>query len=380
MIRATEGLGSVTAQFRAEVLRGGPGVIDGLAAEWSALCDARREAPFYRPEWIRAYLRAFAPRAEVVLVTSRAAGRLGVVLPLIAELGTLGGLPVRKLRTAGNTHTCRYELISDPDAGEGALYSALAALLDEPGWDVLEMENAPRGGALAQLVQLAAQQGCRTHAAAVLTPPYLDLTPCEGQFERLLDRLDAKFRSNLRRRMRKLAAHGAVRLAHSTRDDGRLQQFYALERSGWKGAERSAIACDDTTRSFYDEIAREAEHGGSLSLYALECGGRPVAMHFGLYREGRYHLLKTAYDEALRDCSPGQLLTHEALRDLVARGCREFDFVGGAAGWKSDWAPQSRPLDDLYVFRGWVGSALHALRFRLRPAVARAVRTIAGVR
>lgn len=371
-IKKTDNSGAVV-----EVLRGGIALLDRYAGEWGALCDSSPyDEPFYRPEWVRAYAAAFASEREFVLATVRAAGRLVAILPLVSELGTIGGLPARKLRSAGNTHTVRYDLVHDRAFGNDVIPSLWTALLREPGWDVLQLENAPEGGALAPLVQHAAAEGYCTSASPALSPPYLDLNGCEGRFERLLERLDAKFRSNLRRRMRKLEERGAPALVASHTAAGRLEQFYALERAGWKGAEHSAITCDTSTCAFYDAIARNAEQRGYLSLYALEFDGRPIAMYFGLYHRSRYYLLKTAYDENLRDCSPGQLLTYEALRDLVAKGCTDFDFLGGVMDWKSDWVPSLRHLNDLHVFRGPAGRALHAVHFRARPAVVRAVRKV----
>ena len=66
-----------THTLRPEVRRGGVEIIADLASEWRALCDEGTHAePFYRPEWISAYVRAFAPDKQVVLVTARAGGRL----------------------------------------------------------------------------------------------------------------------------------------------------------------------------------------------------------------------------------------------------------------------------------------------------------------
>lgn len=361
------------APVTAHGMRGGVELIDAVAPEWSALCaQPGNDEPFYRPEWIHAYLSAFEPSAEVVLVAARAADRLVGVLTLVSEVGTIGSMPARKLRAAGNTHTCRVALVLDRAFEAEVIEAMWNALLRVPGWDVLELENVPPGGALRRLVAHAAEEGYRTHALLALAPPYLDLTPLNGQFEAL--RLDAKFRSNLRRRRRKLESRGTVTLIASGEPGAVLEQFYALERAGWKGEAGSAIACDGATRAFYDAIARDASARGTLALYALELDGSAIAVHFGLHERERYYLLKTTYDERLRECSPGQLLTHDALRHLVTHGCREFDFLGGAMEWKSEWTPASRPLTDLYVFRGAAGRALHALRFRLRPALAAAVR------
>ena len=371
---ATSPTGFEAVPLDIETRRGGVGVIDALAPDWRRLCEAGPyDQPFYRPEWIRAYVAAFAPRAEVVVITLRDAGRLVAVLPLIREVSAIGGLPARKLRSAGNTHTCRFDLVHDVRQTESIVPRLWAALLGERGWDALELNDVPAGSALGSLIAHAAAAGYCTRVAPGLTPPYLDL---RGGIEGVLECLDAKFRANLRRRMRKLESRGRVDTVRSDAAGDRLETFYMLERAGWKGAEGSAIACDSATRTFYCDIAEGGERAGTLALYALECGGRPVAMYFGVERGRRYYLLKTTYDENLRDCSPGQLLTHEVLRDLVARGCIELDLLGGMMEWKADWKPEVRALENLYVFRGAGGIALDAINFRIRPAIAKAVRRL----
>ena len=115
------------ARVTADVATGGIEVIDRLADEWRVLCQATEfRAPFHRPEWIAAYVRAFAPRSTVVVATVRQDGRLAAVLPLIRETGLLGGLPARKLRGAGNVHTCRYDLVhraADAEAVMAAIHT-----------------------------------------------------------------------------------------------------------------------------------------------------------------------------------------------------------------------------------------------------------------
>lgn len=359
------------------VVRGGGALIDRIANEWRALCEAEPlDVPFYRPEWIAAYVRAFAPDSQLVLITARCEGRLVAVLPLIKEMSTVGGMPARKLRSAGNAHTCKFELVHESALGSDVISAVWKALLEEPGWDVIELEKVPTDGALARLAQAARQHGHPVHVAPLPPSPFLTLDGGEDAFERLMARLDAKFRSNLRRRMRKLEAHGSVALFTTRLVDPRLARFYDLERAGWKGAQQTAIASDAPTKAFYDELAREAARFGYFALYSLDSGSRTAAMFYGLAYRGRYSLLKMAYDEALHECSPGQLLTHEVLRALADNGDREFDFLGELMDWKLDWAPSSRHLTDVHVFRGPTGRALHALRYRLRPAAVRLMRRV----
>src|SRR5579871_5600171 len=88
-----------TERSTVSVLRGGLEVVDHLAEEWRSLCaHAVNDEPFYRPEWIRAHLRAFVPDAKVLIITARIDGRLCLVLPLLEERQMFSGFPVRKFR------------------------------------------------------------------------------------------------------------------------------------------------------------------------------------------------------------------------------------------------------------------------------------------
>src|SRR5215204_6658619 len=92
-----------TAQATVEARWGTRELIDTLAPEWSELCSrGPRDEPFYRPEWVSAYLRAFAPDANLLLVEARTEGRLTAVLPLVATQRGWPGLRIRTLGGAAN--------------------------------------------------------------------------------------------------------------------------------------------------------------------------------------------------------------------------------------------------------------------------------------
>ena len=352
---------------------GGVELIERFAAEWRQLCDeGPTDQPFYRPEWVGAYVRAFAPQLRLLLVTARIAGRLQAVLPLVGERRSVAGLPVRVLRSAANVHSSRFDLVRGPsiagDAATGAIWQFLRAC---PQWDKLEFEYVPPDAALEQLVSAAALDGFPTEREASWRTPYIPLTDSDGSDGSWFERTDAKFRANLRRRLRKLSAKGPLVLHRFTKaDPAVLQCIYDVERSGWKGRARSAIACNPATRQFYDEVAREAARFGYLSLYVLDLNGRAVAAHFGVAHRGRYFLPKPAYDESYSHNSPGQLLMHAVLTDCVRQGYREFDFLGPLAEWKAEWTSKVRPHSVWHVFHeGAWGRTHHAVRFRMRRAV-----------
>jgi CelD/BcsL family acetyltransferase involved in cellulose biosynthesis len=356
-----------------EELRGRAAFME-LAAEWDALADAVAPGQaFHRHAFLRIWLDNFAPLADVrVLVLRGPDGRVEAGLPLVWERTRLYGAPVRQLAAAANAHSCRFDLLARaPREAASALWAHLAAQRD---WDVLRLTDVPEGGAGWRLLEEARRAGAPAGTWESLQSPWF---PLPESHEAFLGTLQARFRANVRRRRKKLEEKGRVtfeRVEGGAELMERLEEGFLLEASGWKGRRGTAMAQDPATRGFYMELARNAAYEGTLALYFLRLDRRPVAFHFGLQRDGRYLLLKPGYDEGLKECSPGQLLMEEVVRDLVGRGVREFDFLGPDMVWKRDWTDRVRAHAWLYVFRdGAFGRALCAAKFRWAPAAKEAM-------
>jgi CelD/BcsL family acetyltransferase involved in cellulose biosynthesis len=345
-----------------------------LEPEWDALVARTRDEPFYRHAFLRVWIDNFAPRGSLRVLTARTPdGRLVGALPLIEERSTIYGVPVRQLRAAANSHSCRFDALAE--APVEAAHAWLAHLRRDPTWDLLRLTDVPEGGTGWEVHTAAREAGLPVGVWESLRSPYL---PLPRSMDALLGGLHSKFKANLRRRGRKLAEKGKVafqRIEGGPALPAALEDGFALEQSGWKGARGTAIAQDPATRGFYTELARNAAYAGRLRLYFLSLDGRPVAFHFGLVHQGRYFLLKPGYDESLRDCSPGQLLMERVIEDCVASGLSELDFLGPDMIWKRDWTDRLRVHTWLYVFRDTrFGRALCAAKFRWAPRAKETVR------
>jgi CelD/BcsL family acetyltransferase involved in cellulose biosynthesis len=354
--------------------RGGVEVIDNLAEEWRSLCaDAADDQPFYRPEWIRAHLRAFLPGAKVRLIAVRDEGRLRLVLPLVEEKGTIGGIPVRTLRAPVNAHAARFDAVCSSGTHGDSAISAAWQFLKMEVWDVMQFRNAPLGGVVGRLAALAAADGFHTAQVLEKPSPYVPV-PADPK---LLTRLppNSKLRSQLRQARRRLAEHGSLSFRRlETADPEALQRFYRLEASGWKGKEGSAILCHEPTRIFYDEMAESAARFGYFSLYLLELNHQLVAGHYSFTHCGRCYSPKVAYDESFKQFAPGHVIVAEILQDCATRGIQQFDITGSNDDWKMKWTGQTHEFNHHFVFKGTMGHLAHAVRFRLRPAMARQLR------
>ena len=120
----------------------------------------------------------------------------------------------------------------------------------------------------------------------------------------------------------------------------------------------------DAVHGFHRDLRKDAAFRAHLSLTLLRLDDRLIGFHYGHVFDGVYSLVITSYDEAHREFSPGHLLTETVLEDCVARGLREFDFLGCDLPWKLDWTTTTRPHHWLFVFRKTLkGRAGKSLKF-----------------
>jgi CelD/BcsL family acetyltransferase involved in cellulose biosynthesis len=349
--------------------RGGVKVIDQIAEEWRQLCEeAVDHQPFYRPEWFRAHVGAFLPRAKLLLIVVRREGRLCLVLPLVEERGTYSKVPIRKLRAPVNVHGGRYDAtrIRGID-GERAIAAAWDYLAQLDTWDVLQICNAPAESSVARVVSTARAAGFRVLVVADRPSPYVRV-PADPV---LLQGMPAnsKLRSQLRRARARLLEQGELKFYRvETADRFQLERFYQLEASGWKGKAGSAILCNGS-RPFYDEIARAAARHGYFSLFMLELRGRLLAGHFAFVQNGCCFSPIVAYDEAFKQYAPGHLMVAEILRDCCERGIQSYDITGQDQSWKMKWTSVCCAINNYFVFRGPLGRLAYGIRSGLKSAV-----------
>lgn len=368
----------------AGIALGGIELVDALAEEWRALiADEPHTLPTQTPEWIGTYLRHIEPASRLVLVTARRDGRLRAVLPLIAESIRYHGVPLTRWRFANDR---RYpdpiDLVHAAGERAEAIAAIWRALAADRRWNLLECADVAETAALNDLFALASANGYPAARRRNRLTPILALPGPGGTFESATAHVNTKFRSTVRRRKRRLEETGPVQFRRiEAADPAELERFFALEASGWKGRNGTAILNDPAQHAFYAELARAAAARGFFTLYALECDGRPVAMQFGVTLNGRYHLPKVAFDEAMGAYSPGHILMQEIVRDCAERGLTEIDFLGNADDWKARWANTERIYDRLSIFRPSLAGRLgHTVRFRLLPAANRLRRTLAARR
>lgn len=136
--------------------------------------------------------------------------------------------------------------------------------------------------------------------------------------------MSGKRRREVERHQRKLDADGGLQFRMLAPGDGEalecwLDEFLALESSGWKGRSGTAITSRPEERSFFRSAARSAFESGRLMMLAMDVAGRPVAMKCNFLTDAAQaggFAFKIAFDEALSRHSPGVVLEFENLERI----------------------------------------------------------------
>lgn len=152
----------------------------------------------------------------------------------------------------------------------------------------------------------------------------------------------SKKRKELRRQWARLAEEGLLTTDRLTADADIgpwVDEFFALEASGWKGANGSALSSNADTRIFFAAALRDGHAAGKVAITALRLDDRAIAMLVTLTSGSGGFSFKTAFDEAYSRFSPGVLLQRESL-DIAA--AHQLDWIDSCA------APDHPMIDSLW--------------------------------
>jgi len=298
--------------------------IGTLAAEWEHLAERAGASPFLWPGWFDAWWSAFG-KGQLQILSAYQDGRLAGVLPLRRSGGTLSSIT--------NSHTPLFGFLAVDEATAGQLGHAMFSRQPR-GVDLSFLSPADAGVSSARKAADAA--GYRVFAESVQAAPYV---ATGGAWETYESGLRRKFRSEIRRRLRRLEEGQLALEVHdgTERLDELLEEGFRVEGLGWKDAYGTSIGSHPTTRRFYTEIARWAAERGWLRLAFLRLDGRAIAFDYCFECNETYYLLKTGYDPAYRKFAPGMIIRYLMLARVFSEEVVTYDFLGIGDAWKREW-------------------------------------------
>jgi CelD/BcsL family acetyltransferase involved in cellulose biosynthesis len=272
---------------------------------WRRLADRSAEAnPFFEPEFVLPAARHLGLRGGGLLVAEE--GTEWVACLPVSQRATKLQVPV----LAG--WRTPYSFLGTPLVAEGAervlprLVSEVqrgrlsgVTMLDQISRESVAWQAMEDGIGRGELVAVARRDFDRAAFAPEGDNPQLPLS--------------SRRRADLRRTRRRLEEllGGDVELVQVDSAGGGVDEFLALEASGWKGDAGTALSASASHARFFADLCRGFARQGRLEMMALRCAGRTLAMATLLAARNSRYAFKMAFDEEFRKQAPGAQLIVE---------------------------------------------------------------------
>jgi CelD/BcsL family acetyltransferase involved in cellulose biosynthesis len=359
-------------------------------AAWDALAAASPWAtPFARWGVHRAWWDAYGANAhdQTLVVVDPAAGDPGApvaIVPLMhrhevepddailrtrlrgdAHLPFTAVAPTAKAVFFGASYHVDYAtLLARPEDLPAVAEAAAEALAtpadahdpDHPApWDVVDLRRLrcgdPAADALADAFGARALDGWTVVREREEVCPVVTIEP-GADFEAYLGTLDRKERHEVRRKLRRAEAAGAVRLERSINPVADLDVFVDLHQKRW-GAQGlfPPTPGGGQSRAFVRRLFELLGGDGTFQLHFLVVGGRRVAAGVWFEDADAWYLYNAGVDPEARDLSPGILMSAKAIEAAILAGRRRFDYLRGDEPYKYEWGAVDEPIQRLLVVR-----------------------------
>lgn len=326
-------------------------------ARWIDLARETAEAnAFYAPDMLGAAIDHLAVEGQIRLIEARAGDQSIGLLPITLQ-PRHGRLPIGCVANWMHDH-CFFGAPLIRRGQEVAAWRAFLMQLDAAPWarGFLHLSGLDAAGANAAAIealcveQRRGRREIHRYDRAMLRS---DLS-ADAYWE---SQVRSKKRKELRRLQKRLADMGAVenRLLTQRGDLARwCADFLALEASGWKGQEGTALSCRPGDAAFFRAACAAAFDAGRLHMLRIDLDGRAIAMLVNFrHGEGAFSF-KIAFDETLGRYSPGVLIEIANLHAVQD---------DPTIGWMDSCAAPDHPMiDSLWAERRTIVQYRIALR------------------
>jgi CelD/BcsL family acetyltransferase involved in cellulose biosynthesis len=328
------------------VIAGSPEELRGdapLQIQWDELVERQGLGLGFQFEWCRVLWDLHRNQHELQLLQAWDDRRLVGLAPLVTKYVRQKGVTLRWMQSLFALH----EIHGTPFiAGEGN-HGSIEALLDHvlgdgKSWDLWTMHFVKDDGQAAIFETQLRRHGVPFVAADTKKSPYM---PIKASWEEQSKSLQARFRTTVRSRERRLREKGKLTLEYldtPSRLEAGLKAIQVIEADSWKLGAGTALTQDPKQWPFYVRYGELAAAKGSLRLPVLFLDGEPIAYDYSIMHKGVYYLLKTSYRNSYRQDYPGTVLRKMVVENLSAEQTKEFDFLGLDEEWKMKWTDTVR--------------------------------------
>ncbi|MEV4258080.1 GNAT family N-acetyltransferase [Spirillospora sp. NPDC049652] len=317
------------ARWRTEVHRDDT-AWDALREDWDDLYGRSRATPFQTSAWNAAWWRHYGRTGRLRLVAVWRDERLIALAPLMMRWRH-GHRVLVPLAAGLSDHT---DVLVDSEHADAAAGHLAGALLDEPGWDVLDFPEVMPNGAVTLLAERWPRPGRRAPSSVCLRLPACEPAEFCARFPR-------RAAGKVRARLRKIEARGLdVRQAAAPEAQRAVGEMLRLHGRQWQDRGMNPEHARPRFAAMLGEAAAAMIASGQAALTEYRRHGRVVASDLavigpdwvGAYLYGAEPDLRNGMDVALMLLSNDLRLAHRS-------GLPFLNLLRGQEEYKLKWQP-----------------------------------------
>lgn len=318
--------------------------------EWVELADHLGVNLSLYPMWVETAAGSLGLPGTLSTAVLRGDRGLLALAPVRLTRERVLGVPLAIAEIGAGLVNYHFEILAR-DRDPELLAALLDAVLGALPCHLVRVNGVVAGSATATaLDEFARRNRCEVLRYEGEASPYL---PVAGQWKAFLAGRSKKFRYKFQRRAASIAElEGAeLRWYFTPESVPELQAaIFAIEPRSWKQALGKAITSSESERRYHEALLPALARHGVLEANVLHIRGNPVAYNLGCRSRGWVGHLKTSFDTAYSQYSPGAVVIDSAIQRAFEQGASEFDFLGDADPHKLTWTDNVRRHQHYFIF------------------------------
>ncbi len=348
-----------------------------LRANWDdLLARSARPEIVLTPDWLLTWWRVYGSQdgRQLRLGVFTNGDRLVGLAPLLVRRHWYRpGIPFRRLEflatgeRAADAVCSEYVNVIAERGAEAAVADAFVAALvagDFGPWDEVVLAMMDGETPLPSLLHSAFRHaGLQSEIATTGHAPYIPLPSTWDAYLAALSKSNRTLvRDSVRRFEKWAGADGCLHRATTPDEVEACKKILiALHHQRWQGVEQAGVFRSPHFLHFHDEILPILLRQNALDLlHMTDSDGEPVAAAYNLVRNGKVSFYQSGRKlDVPKNIRPGIVLHAYAIRAAIKAGQREYDFLGGAARYKTQLALASRPIVQVRAVRSTLIETAH---------------------
>lgn len=319
-----------------------------MESEWNDLLrDSSCNCLFLTWEWMYTWWLHLGGNRKLHIIAVRLDGLLIAMAPLALcppRIRRLMPFRVLEFLGSGDVGSDHLNVVVRRGHEEGALPEIARSLAKSS--HVLELVRVNSASPIME--NMTRQLRLSDWEAVSLTTTHAPYATLSGHsWESYLFSLDKGHRETVARKLRKLHKDFTVELKTAVTDSERqnaLELLVRLHLERWSKREGSTAFDEQELIRFHQAFSKISLNLGWLQLYTLMLDGDAAAVIYLFKYDHVSYFYQAAFNADYQKYSPGMIILALAIKNSIAEGVLEFDFLHDDEAYKYRWTRERREL------------------------------------